>query len=243
MTEVTRLKTILSHIRVIGFDLDDTLWDNRPVIQKAVDEKFLFLDKVLPNHSLNEIEAVYTYEVERRVTDDPMRYQDMTLLRQEALASLCQHFDLSDSVAEQAWDVFYRLRQNFILYQDAKPLLKKLSERFILMVISNGNARLDHTSIAGYFDEHWQAGKNGRAKPSPEMLHKAMQHYDCRPEEYLYVGDNMNIDMRAVIDAGCYGLLIPSNLNETVAFEVGREEKERIVTLDDLQCFRKAVDN
>ncbi len=243
MTDVTRLKTILGQIRIIGFDLDDTLWDNRPVIQKAVDEKFSFLDKVLPNHSLNEIEAAYTFEVERRVTDDPMRYQDMTLLRQEALAALCQRFDLSDAVAEQAWDLFYRLRQNFTLYQDAEPLLEKLSKRFTLMVISNGNARLDHTPIVGYFDEHWQAGKHGAAKPSAEMLLKAMQYYGCKPEEYLYVGDNMNIDMRAVIEAGCYGVLIPSKLNETATFDVGSDAMDRIVTLDDLRSFRKAVDD
>ncbi|WP_144392618.1 HAD-IA family hydrolase [Pleionea sediminis] len=237
MNERQKLLSFLTECKVIGFDLDDTLWDNKPVIQAAVDQMFSFLDSELTDHSINNIESVYTYEVEKRVNEDPLRYHDMTLLRKESLLDLCRYFNAPEKLADQAWDVFYEHRQMFTPYDDAFKLLKFLSEKFKLMVISNGNANLQVANMEQYFDCHWQAGINGRAKPDPDMLTKALAKYKIERSQFLYVGDNINIDMRFVINGRARGVLIPSKRNEDVCFSLTDKMKSSFVTMESLSEF------
>ncbi|NVJ59166.1 MAG: HAD-IA family hydrolase [Gammaproteobacteria bacterium] len=228
----------MSSIKVIGFDLDDTLWNNSDVIIKAIDAQYqYFMDHQL-NSSRQELEAAYVSISQKLISAQPKRYQDVTQLRNETLKQLCVHFGLDLKHAMGAFSAFYKQRQKVKLYDEVIPLLEKLSQKYTLMVISNGNSNLEDIGIADFFNVHLQAGRDGEAKPSGDMLLKALSFYDLKPHEYLYVGDNFHTDGQAVINAGVKGLVIPSNPAE---HHEQTFNTDNIKVLDNLLSFLKLV--
>ncbi len=216
----------LSHnVDLIGFDLDDTLWDNRQTIINANEAMFKALASHMPQHSVNEIKTHYTVAVEQLVQSDPIRYENVTIVRQHALAKLCQDFSLDAQVAELAFNQFFKFRQFYQPYPQALPLLKHLSQSFTLVALSNGNVELSHSTLAPFFKLHWQGGVHGRAKPHPDMLLKACEHFNTQPSRMIYVGDNPSTDHLAAIAAGAHSVLVhaPSKPDNAVCFETLEE--------------------
>jgi putative hydrolase of the HAD superfamily len=203
-----QLQGYLAKVRVIGFDLDDTLWDNRPVIQRAVATQFDVLAQARPDLTVEQLIAAYQQQVDMLMQEDPQGFQDMTRLRQEALLATCQHLEIAEHWAEQAFARFFSARQNFKVFPEALELLSRLAKRYRLIAISNGNAEIAGTPLASYFDFHWRAGVQGAAKPNAELLIKACTHYQITPQQLAYIGDNPETDGQAAMNAGCLGILI-----------------------------------
>ncbi len=229
------LKNKLKEIKVIGFDLDDTLWDNRPVIKAANEAQFNYLEQVIAEYSREQIEHLYHEQVSRLITQDEQKFQDMTLLRQTALKELCEKLSVPSEVAEKTFNCFYKERQSFQIYPEALTLLELLSHHVKLIAISNGNAMIKGTSLAPFFDLHWRAGVQGEAKPSGDMLIKASDYYGVKLEQFAYVGDNPTIDGMATKNAGCLGLLVNPNIVES---EINKTGLYRFNNLSELfDCF------
>lgn len=207
-SKVITLSQIFRNVQVIGFDLDDTLWNNRTVIKDAIDAQFRYLEEQLPNIARAEIETIFTVRVEELVIDDPIRYQDVSLLRMHALEEVCAHFKLSKDHSQQAYDKFFSARQNIELFPKAEPLLKLLNSKMRLVAISNGNATLDSTGIEQYFEFYWRAGAHGLAKPNKDMLIKTCRHFSIDPAQLLYVGDHVKYDYQAASNAGAHSVII-----------------------------------
>ena len=221
MTEkYSRLKDWLTTAKVIGFDLDDTLWDNSKVITEAINAQYQYLVQQLraQSHEVSaiELEAAYRSITDQLKLDNFPLYQDVTRLRLDALGLLCDQYGLASQHAKRAFEAFFHQRQQVRLYPEVKPLLELLGKKYRLIVISNGNSSLDVIGLADYFDLHWQAGRDGDAKPSGDMLVKALQHYGITPEQFIYIGDNYHTDGKAVLDAGVRGVIIPSDRKENL---------------------------
>lgn len=226
-----KFSNLIENIEIIGFDLDDTLWNNHPVINEAVDEQFLFLSKYLPNFSLEHLKHKFQIIVQQLISKNPIECEDMTNLRMSALSEFCNQFELESPVAKQAFEAFYVKRQAVTLYPQTKPLLSLLKKHFTVVAISNGNVDLHQIGIAHLFDLHWQAGRDGRAKPHPEMLLRLKDVFNVTMDNVLYVGDSYKNDLGAAKAAGCYSVVIPS------AVEQHDVSYERLITFDDLQQF------
>lgn len=214
---ITYSKSLISHlkkVKVIGFDLDDTLWNNAPVIKAANETQFDYLEQVTSGYSREQIEQLYLDQVSQLIQQEKLKYQDMTLLRKSALKKLSVKLSLSPEVAEETFNRFFKARQAFQIYPEAIALLKLLSCHVKLIAISNGNAQVSGTVLEDFFDQHWRAGVQGEAKPSGDMLLKACNYYGVNIEQFVYVGDNPATDGMAAVNAGCLGLLVnPENLD------------------------------
>ena len=202
------LKDILAQVKVIGFDLDDTLWDNSQVIEAAIAEQFHCILSYLPDANLVELKQQYQQNVSLLLSDDSTRYEDVALLRSSALKLLCQHYGLKQEVAEQAFRIFVKKRQEVQLFEGCIDLLERLKSHYTLVAISNGNANLTTIGIRHYFQYHWCAGIDGRAKPHPDMLIKMCQKLAVSPMQMLYIGDKVSMDYAAAKAASCYGVVI-----------------------------------
>ena len=219
MSQLSILQKMLKQSKVIGFDLDDTLWDNKPVIKRAISEQFDFLQLHLPKLSRDSIEQAYATEVKRAMArfqacDDEVSCHDMSLLRQHALTSLCENNKLDKAIAQQSYDVFYKARQQFTPFEKTESLLKLLAKDYQLVAISNGNASLAHSELSDYFLFHWRAGVNGKAKPDPDMLIKAMTKCQVSSDEFIYVGDSLDIDGAAAQRANSFCWLLGDFIKE-----------------------------
>ncbi len=201
----------LSKIKVIGFDLDDTLWNNKPVIVKAINAQFDYLIHQLPNCSKEAVVSCYQNAVAELIEQNAILYEDLSLLRLKSLEIVCEELKADRRLAQQAFDAFYRARQEVTLFPFAKELLTALNNRFKLIAISNGNVELMAMPIGHYFSLHWRGGVEGRAKPHADLLHKACDHFAIAMNEFLYVGDTIQPDYLTTKNAGCSFVLIPSS--------------------------------
>src|SRR5690242_7911389 len=100
----------MRHITAICFDLDNTLWDVWPVILRAEQVMYAFLQERYPRitaqHSIESLRA----ERERVALDEPHMNHDFTYLRLESLRRCASAARYDTIVAEEAFAIFIRAR-------------------------------------------------------------------------------------------------------------------------------------
>ena len=144
-------------IRAIIFDLDNTLWDVWPVIVRAEHAMHDFLalhyPRVTERHDLRSMRDVRA----RMAIDHPAMRHDFTWLRLEALRHHAREAGYPETMADQAFEAFYRARNEVTLYDDVRPALDELARDYRLFALSNGNADLARCGVGAVF----RAGPGG----------------------------------------------------------------------------------
>ena len=100
---------------------------------------------------------------------------------------------------------FLELRHDVTLYPDVVPALVRLSERFPLIALSNGNADISRLGIAQYFQGQISARTAGVKKPDPAIFAMACDLLSAKPSEVLHVGDHPVEDVVGAQQAGLKG--------------------------------------
>jgi len=103
-------------LRALCFDLDDTLWPCKPVINHAEQVLYDWLSKYYPRLTQEfSLEALGT--MRQRATEmHPHLRHDLTTLRKWSLAQAATQVGLSDSLVEPAFEVFMTARHQVNLY-------------------------------------------------------------------------------------------------------------------------------
>jgi putative hydrolase of the HAD superfamily len=184
------------------FDLDNTLWDVGPVIQRAEQMLAQFLAQACPRiferHTLETMRELRA----RLIAERPDMHHDFTWLRLETLRCLAREADYPESIAEQAFEVFFRARNEVVLYDDVLPSLVALRNRCRLFAISNGNADLAAIGLKHFFERTLCAREAGCLKPDPRIFRRLMGQAGLEPERVLHVGDDPEADIEGARAAG-----------------------------------------
>ena len=139
-------------IRAVCFDLDNTLWDVWPVIRRAEQAMYDFLLARYP-HAVENMTIESMREERARVAIEyPQMAHDFSFLRRQALRQQALAFGYTETMAEEAFEVFLRARNNIELYADTRPALALLHQRYRLFSASNGNADLAQIGLAQFFE-------------------------------------------------------------------------------------------
>jgi FMN phosphatase YigB (HAD superfamily) len=148
---------------VLSFDLDDTLWPVQPVMLAAEAAMLAWLQERHPlvMHGQDR-ESLRAMRV-RIATQFPDRSHDMTFLRHRALAEMFAAAGYSASHADEAFEVFYAARNRVQLYDEVEDSLERLSARYRLFAISNGNASAAESHIGSKV----MSPRSPPAPPSP----------------------------------------------------------------------------
>lgn len=193
----------VAKIKAISIDLDDTLWPIWPTIERA--EKALH-DWLVVNAPMAA--ALFSSPVALREIRDymaasrPELKHDMSALRRESIRLALYRAGENPLMAETAFEVFFAERQNVNLFDDARPALEYLAQRFPLVSVSNGNADLERIGLASLFRATICAREFGVGKPDPRIFHAAAGAVDVMPEEVLHVGDDATLDALGALNAG-----------------------------------------
>jgi FMN hydrolase / 5-amino-6-(5-phospho-D-ribitylamino)uracil phosphatase len=193
----------LSKIQAITLDLDDTLWPVWPTIERAE----VALQDWLTQHAPATARLCADAEVKKRIrTEINHRHadqsHDLTFLRREAIReSLLRAGDCPD-LADAAFDVFFAERQNVTLYEGVVQALVRLSARYPLVGLSNGNADVFRTSAGPYFKAAVSARLCGVAKPDVRIFQVAAQQLDLPVDAVLHLGDDATTDVMGALNAG-----------------------------------------
>jgi putative hydrolase of the HAD superfamily len=105
-------------------------------------------------------------------------------------------------MAQEAFDVFYRARNEVTLYDDALPALEQLHGHFRLFAISNGNADLGAIGIGRFFEHTLAAREAGVLKPDPRIFALLLERAGVSPQHALHVGDDVVADVEGARRAG-----------------------------------------
>jgi putative hydrolase of the HAD superfamily len=193
---------MFEQIRVITFDLDDTLWPCHPVIAEAEATCFRWLQQRAPlltrRHSLDTLRQ-HRIEFGRRRPDIA---HDMTALRLHALSELLGEHGYDFDVARQASDVFRDARNRVTPYDEVIDTLRRLRDHFTLVSVTNGNSQIEATPLYGSFDHSFTAAEVGAAKPDPAIFHAVRDRTGFGFGAFLHVGDDPVRDIEAARAVG-----------------------------------------
>lgn len=193
-------------IKVLSFDLDDTLWPCFPTILRA--EKILY--EWLSDHvpAITQSYDIYQLREQRRslFNHHPELAYDLTKLRIRSFELLAQEFELSDEWIEPAFDVFYEARQQITLFDDVKPVLDALTKEFQLVSLTNGNADTVKTGVAHWFDFALSAASVGKLKSEPDIYRQVQKLTNIEAQQMVHIGDDPLHDITGAKAAGAYAI-------------------------------------
>lgn len=195
----------LRPLAAITFDLDDTLYDNRPVIKQTEQQSVAFLQNYHPGLSCFQSADFHRLRQELR-EQDPEIYHDVTQWRWRAIHLALSRQGLRNAAAVSGADA---AMQNFALWrsridvpQITHATLQALRQRYPLVAITNGNADPAQCGLADYFQFVLRSGPDGRAKPYQDMYRLAAQRLGIATEHILHVGDDLTTDVAGALRSG-----------------------------------------
>ncbi len=193
----------VAKVKAISIDLDDTLWPIWPTIERA--EKALH--DWLADHAPMAAALFSSPSALRDIRDHmaasrPELKHDLSALRRESIRLALYRAGENPLMADQAFEVFFAERQRVTLFDDARPALEFLAQRFPLVSLSNGNANLERIGLAPLFKAAISAREFGVGKPDPRIFHAAAGAVEVMPEQVLHVGDDATLDALGALNAG-----------------------------------------
>ena len=221
-----------SSIKVISFDLDDTLWPCSPTIIHAEKQLYQWLSENV--RVIAERYDLYQLRDKRRdlLKAHPELAHDMSALRIRSLEELAGELDLSDDWIQPAFDVFYEARQQVTLFDDVKPVLDMLNQRFTMVSLTNGNANPVMTGISHWFDFSLNAAGVGKLKSEPDIYQQVHERTGIRPAQMVHIGDDPHNDIAGAKSAGSPAIWI--NRQNRVWDQEGFDPAAEINTLREL---------
>lgn len=195
----------MNAIKLVCFDLDDTLWPCMPTTIKAEQVLYQWLENNKPDitnsYSMNELR-------EKRIKlgkNNPHVKHNLTELRKFSFRQLANEFNDQVDWVDTAFQIFYEARQQVQFYDDVEEVLTRLSQTFSLAAMTNGNADIHRTSLGSLFSYSISAEKVGVAKPDSRMFKALLEQADVSAKEVLYIGDHPIHDIE-----GAHAMDIPN---------------------------------
>jgi putative hydrolase of the HAD superfamily len=217
-------------IKLITFDLDNTLWDAEPVLYKAEAAMRNWMTSQYPELALPLSKSQMMALKTKVLLAQPALKGKVSAIRKAVLRQFFLESGFSTDLAEEqaqiAFNIFYQARQKVTLFEDALSTLHKLSNYFQLASLTNGNANLNIIGIHSLFAFSLNAEEIGKEKPAPDIFLKALALSNCRPEQVVHVGDHLEQDVWAAQQVGIQAIWFNPN-DEMVSGSINPEDRVR----------------
>ncbi len=199
----------MKDITVIAFDLDDTLWPCMPVIEHAEVMLYRWLQQHYPRISA-DFSAEDLVELRKQFMRREERFSiDLSLMRYEFLKYLAVEAEYDpERVSRDGFEVFYHARQQVSFYDDVIPCLERLSKKFKLGSITNGNACVEKVGLGHLIEHSVSAAEIRVAKPDRLIFQNLVERFEVEAHQVLYVGDDPLFDVAGSLEAGLKAIWI-----------------------------------
>ncbi len=188
--------------KAILFDLDDTLWPIEPVILQAEQTLHAWLATHAPRVAQQFTIDALRHARLKLLAQKPEFQLDLGALRRAGLIAAFEHAGEDAAKVELAMAEFFAARNSVVPYDDVLPGLLRLKGRVLVGSISNGNADLQTIGLSHHFKVSVAAHQLGYAKPDAAIFHAACRELGVQPEDAVYVGDDVLLDVRGAQRAG-----------------------------------------
>lgn len=189
-------------IGAITFDLDDTFWDVWAVIDRAEDALQAWLDAKYPrltecysNRDLRNLCAAVS-------SAHPELAHDRSRVRKLALERAATSVGYDEFPVDEAFEVFFAVRNEVQYFADVRPALEGLAGRYRMAALTNGNACIRRTGLVEFLDFAITAAEVGEPKPHPAMFEAAAKRLAISPECIVHVGDHPEHDVAGAAGVG-----------------------------------------
>lgn len=203
----------LRPVQVISFDLDDTLYDNKPVMRQAEQALVAFMQQHWP--ATRQLQVADWRRLREQLAQQQSELaHDMTALRlatlEQGLVACGYPPEQARTGARAAMEYFLQERNKVTVPTQSHTLLSHLGQHFPLVAISNGNVDIHQIGLADYFVGAWQPGAGLRGKPHADLFHAASDAVGLnRPEQLLHVGDHPEHDILGAARFGAQTAWLP----------------------------------
>jgi 2-haloalkanoic acid dehalogenase type II len=192
-------------IRLITFDLDDTLWDVASVMHSAEATLRNWLGEHAAQLGPVPVEHLWTIRA-RLLSAEPALKHRLSELRRRILHLALQEAGYPEAhaaeLSEAGFQVFLHARHQVTLFPDVHTTLEQLANRYQLGVITNGNADVRRLGLADYFQFALCAEELGVGKPDPLPFQRALQRAGVSAEQAVHIGDHPDDDIAGARTAG-----------------------------------------
>ena len=185
-------------IQMITFDLDDTLWDNKPTITNAEIKTRKWIEDRVGAIEWGDLNDFLQLR-ETLIKKDKSIAWDISKLRIEIFKEKIKGLVSTDDItklAEDAFAYFLKKRHEIELFPGVEDALKVLSENYILGVLTNGNADIYKLSIGKYFEFSISSLEAQDSKPNKSHFELAKSRLpNLKYSEMLHIGDHQINDI------------------------------------------------
>ena len=204
-------------IKVISFDLDNTLWPVAPAIHHAEKQLRQWIERYAPQAAGYDRDTLLAIR-EEVIAEHPALLHKVSQLRQTVLERLMHRSGYTTDaprLARQAFAAFLTARHAVDYFSDVKPCIESLSRYYTLGALSNGNADIQRLSLGQYFTFAVSAEGVGVSKPDPQVFIAALNVAQCTAHEMVHVGDHPEDDIVGALELGIRAVWIN---RENIAF-------------------------
>lgn len=200
-------------IKVIAFDLDDTLWAVKPVIIRAEQR----LDEWFTLHIPELLFDVTSMRDLRHdlISQEPELGKKITELRRRIIERALRLSHIEESRAAElskvAIEIFLAARNDIELFEGAETAIRALAKGYVLGALTNGNADIKRLGLGHVFDFAFSAEQVGAPKPAPQLFNAALQYTQTAPHEMVYVGDDPLLDIDAANRLGLHTIWVKNS--------------------------------
>ncbi len=226
----------MTDIRLITFDLDNTLWDVAQVIRHAEAQMYAWLDEQVPDYR-QAVTPDVLLEIRRQVVADRPEFgHDVSALREEVLHRGMQRLGMNTkdarTHAKAAFLAFFEARQQVVFFEHALESLAHLAGSYQLAALTNGNAHVEKIGLDRYFSFALTSADVSASKPAPDIFHAALDRAGVHADESIHVGDNLVDDIHGAGSVGMHTIWVKHPAQEESVAHT--QPTETVVHLRDL---------
>ncbi|WP_047546005.1 HAD family hydrolase [Psychroserpens sp. Hel_I_66] len=218
------------HIKVIGFDADDTLWVNETYFREAELE---FAKLMAPYETANKIDQeLFKAEIKNL----PLYGYGIKgfVLSMVELAVEISNNQVSNKTITKILNIGkYMLDAPVELLDGIEDVLKFLSPNYKLIVLTKGDLldqerKLEKSNLNSYFHHIEVMSDKQEANYT-----KVLQHLDIKPSEFLMIGNSLKSDILPLVNIGAKAIHIPFHttwLHEQVTEQETKNKAYKTIT-------------
>lgn len=200
------MKKEFKHIKVIGFDADDTLWVNETYFRDA---------------ELEFAKLLAAYETANTIDQELFKMEMKNLplygygVKGFVLSMVEMALELSNyNVSNKTIDDILKIGKDMInkpveLLEGVEEVLKKLSLNYKLILVTKGDLldqerKLEKSGLLDYFHHIEVLSDKQEANYS-----KLLNHLDIKPSEFLMIGNSLKSDILPLVNIKAKAIHIP----------------------------------
>ena len=197
-------------MKVICFDLDDTLcnlWEGETIAKFRLRERIAEISEV-PEDIVGRVYDVAWAQIKQlymdMVADGLGEREIRTIHINKVLEELGTDKGEPETLAELHMET---MLENMLVFPDAEHVVKKLNEKYVISMITNGPIDLQWEKInrLGFKEEFQEiiiSQELGYHKPSKVIFDEMAKITGSQPEEIVYIGNDYRKDIMGAHGAG-----------------------------------------